>query len=878
MGKNITNILLLFAFLMPSLASAAASSDTLRTDTVANDSSYAWSQGLENVTVKATRIRMVSKGDTLIFDAAAFKAAEGSMLKEIIKQLPGTELKANGDITVNGRKIDFLTLNGKDFFKGKNNIMLDNLPSYTVKKINVYHKSTEESRYLGRDVGDKDYVMDVELKKEYAMGSTISGEAGGGSSKRYEGRGFGLGYTDLMRLSVFGTVNNVNDNSSPGSDGNWQTYTSPQSLTTSKNLGFGMNLQDKEGTVKDNLDGQMTWTGDEADSWNQTERFMPSGNTFSMSSSSASSNSFSANVSNILEMTKPLYMNLTTALYYNRSRTNATSRSAELTGSPAQYGSTPDALDSVFAAKIPAYGGSIADITTNRTGTVSAGKASNLYATANLYATKKLSEDCALNLSTMATLQRADTYGHDIYRLEYPKGNGSDDKRRRYTTSPTRSYSYTAHLSGYVTAVKDWTFTADAGYDQSREASENNLYRLDRLNGWGADGHHGIWQTPQTADSLMLALDAANSHTRSMIKRTYGGKVSAVYMKTDKNGYTRFSVSMPISRASEEMRYAKSGKDTTLNRAYNVMIPSAMLYKSTEKGGYSFSYNANVMPPSLTYMVDTEDSSNPLMVREGNPRLKNALNHFIAAGYDLRNDARQGLLSLSATATIMSHSVSNGYTYDRATGIRTYRPENVEGNWSASAYASYGCAIDSARIWTWQTSTNLTYNRNVDLVSDNNLNGSILSKVDNLLTTEDIYIRYQNGETSVQATGQMSWRNSSSGRKGFRTINSFDFNYGITAQIPLPWKLRLSTDITMYSRRGYDDRAMNTDDLIWNAQLSRSFLKGRLTVKIKGYDLIRQMKSVSYYVDGQGKTETWNNSLTRYVMVGIGFRLDGKRP
>ncbi len=877
MDNYISKILLWLAFLVPSLAASASRSDTLQTDTVAKDSSYAWSRGLEDVTVKATRIRMVSKGDTLIFDAAAFKTAEGSMLKEIIKQLPGTELKANGDITVNGRKIDFLTLNGKDFFKGKNNIMLDNLPSYTVRKINVYHKSTEESRYLGRDVGDKDYVMDVELKKEYSIGHTISGEAGSGSRKRYVGRTFGLGYTDLTRLSVFGSVNNVNDNSSPGSDGNWQTYTSPQSLTNTKDMGFGANIQNKDGTVKDNLDGQLTWTGNDADSWNQTERFLTSGNTFSMSSSSASSNSFSANVSNTLELTKPLYMNLTTALYYNRNSTTATSRSAELTGSPAQYGSTPNVLDSVFAVRMPAYGSGIADITTNRTGTVSVGKASNLYATANLYATKKLSKDCAINLSTMATLQRTDTYVHDIYRLEHPKGNVADDKRRRYTTSPMRSYSYTAHISGYVTAVKDWTFTADAGYDQSRDASESHLYRLDLLNGWGADSNHGIWQTPQSADSLMLALDAGNSYTRSSIKRKYGGKVSAVYMKTDKNGYTRFSVSIPINREYEEMRYAKAGKDTTLSRAYNVMIPSLMLYKSTEKGGYSFSYNANVMPPSLTYMVDTEDNSNPLMVRQGNPRLKNALNHFISAGYDLRNDARQGLLSLSATATFMSHSVSNGYTYDRATGIRTYKLENVEGNWSASAYASYGCAIDSAKLWTWQTSANLTYNRNVDFVSDNSQNGSMLSKVDNLMTTENIYIRYQKGETSVQATGQMSWRNSSSRRKGFSTINSFDFNYGLTAQITLPWKLRLSTDITMYSRRGYDDRAMNTDDLIWNAQLSRSFMKGRLTVKIKGYDLIGQMKSVAFYVDGQGKTENWNNSLTRYVMVGIGFRLDGNR-
>ena len=122
---------------------------------------------LGEVVVKATKVQMVYRGDTLVYNADAFNVPEGSMLDAIIKQMPGVELKANGEIYVQGRKVDFLTLNGENFFKGKNKILLENLPYYTVKNIEVYEKQTEKSEWLGVQEAPKDYVMDVVLKREY---------------------------------------------------------------------------------------------------------------------------------------------------------------------------------------------------------------------------------------------------------------------------------------------------------------------------------------------------------------------------------------------------------------------------------------------------------------------------------------------------------------------------------------------------------------------------------------------------------------------------------------------------------------------------------------------------------------------------------------
>lgn len=108
------------------------------------------------------------------------------------------------------------------------------------------------------------------------------------------------------------------------------------------------------------------------------------------------------------------------------------------------------------------------------------------------------------------------------------------------------------------------------------------------------------------------------------------------------------------------------------------------------------------------------------------------------------------------------------------------------------------------------------------------------------------------------------------------TVDAADFNYGLTAKASLPWKLQLSTDFTVYSRRGYDDEKMNTDDLVWNARLARTLLGGRATVMIDGFDMLHQLSALSYSMNAQGRTETYRNVIPRYVMLHVIYRLNIK--
>ncbi len=110
------------------------------------------SLNLDEVVVTATRVKFYYRGDTLVYDATAFQLPEGSMLDDLIRQLPGVTMNTDGEIFVNGRKVDELLLGSRSFFGGNKKVLMENLPYYTVKNLKVYEKQTDKSEALGYDV------------------------------------------------------------------------------------------------------------------------------------------------------------------------------------------------------------------------------------------------------------------------------------------------------------------------------------------------------------------------------------------------------------------------------------------------------------------------------------------------------------------------------------------------------------------------------------------------------------------------------------------------------------------------------------------------------------------------------------------------------
>ena len=121
------------------------------------------------------------------------------------------------------------------------------------------------------------------------------------------------------------------------------------------------------------------------------------------------------------------------------------------------------------------------------------------------------------------------------------------------------------------------------------------------------------------------------------------------------------------------------------------------------------------------------------------------------------------------------------------------------------------------------------------------------------------------------------WNRATSHRPGFETVNGADMSAGLSAKAQLPWNMELATDFSYIWRYGYSDESMNTRDLVWNAQLSKSVLKGNLTFTLIGFDILGQLSQINYSLNAQGRTEQWRNVIPSYGMLRITYRLS-KQP
>ena len=109
------------------------------------------------------------------------------MLDALIEQLPGAQLNESGVITVNGKRVSSLLVNGKDFFRGDPKIALENLPAYMVNKVKVYEQQSDFEEMTGLKEVERPLVMDVNLKRQYSIGWIANAEAARGTKEQVLG-------------------------------------------------------------------------------------------------------------------------------------------------------------------------------------------------------------------------------------------------------------------------------------------------------------------------------------------------------------------------------------------------------------------------------------------------------------------------------------------------------------------------------------------------------------------------------------------------------------------------------------------------------------------------------------------------------------------
>lgn len=832
-------------------------------------------RNLGEVVVKATKIRVAYRGDTVVYNADAFNLSEGAMLNELVRQLPGAELKPNGEIYVNGRKVDYLTLNGTDFFKGDNRKMLDNLPAFTVQQVKVYDKTTDRSEFLGYDTEKKAYVMDVSLKREYNTGYMANVAAGGGTDSHYAGRAFGLRYSDRSRVTLFGGMNNTNVyNDRPGENGEWPEESLTNGEFVTRQAGGEFFWQNKAKGIENNLTANAEWSDRDVNRKSATEAYLPQGNRYTRSSSLQDVDYMGVNANNWLTWkAKDHLLTVHSYVGYDRTDTHGYARDAAFDADPSAVGGIDEVLDSAFL--LPSSG-SARMRWLNRSSTRSFFEEWKYNVGHDMMWDAKLPWGDNLRLRFTGSLSRTENDRFEHYLLDYASSGSEADRRNRYDRGRRRNYYYQPSAEYTFNFPNDWHFLTYYIYKQDYRSDSSPRYRLDSLAGWEVGAARHLGELP-SARELSAALDVPNSYYRHDLSRVHTLGLRTFYSRRTEDKYVWFNFHLPFTQSKEDMRYRREEIDAGLQRRVFRVQPD-FTYLVYWFGGTryfrTFMVNADMAlgTPDLVNRLSVRDASDPLHVRVGNPDLQNSWRYNFRTGFLHRSPEKKWFTQVNVNAWLGVNDVAQGFSYNSETGVYTYRPQNVDGNRGVNGSLAFQ-KEGMAEYWNVGANLNYDFHRSVDLSSVEGMTESVLSKVHNHETKACLSTGYQRGSLTLNVGCDATYRHADGSRADFNTVDAFDFRYGLLGEYTMPWKIHLSTRLNMYSRRGYDEAVMNTDYLIWNASLSRSFLKDRLMVKVEGVDLLRQMRSVYMDVNVQGKTETYYNIVKGYYMLTLGWKL-----
>ncbi|RYY55082.1 MAG: TonB-dependent receptor [Chitinophagaceae bacterium] len=200
---------------------------------------------LGEVIVTSSRIPIVIRNDTIEFNANAFKTLPSAMLEDLLRKLPGVELGSNGSLTVNGKTVNRITLEGKQFFGNDLALALKNLPASMIDKVQVSEDKRERARNPDKPKSQMGQVMNLRFKKELKKGRFGNIQAGAGTRDLFTIGGNINVLRDTLQLSLIGESGNTRGNSTDiGSAGfgittNSRLGTSITTVAGKTDLSFG---------------------------------------------------------------------------------------------------------------------------------------------------------------------------------------------------------------------------------------------------------------------------------------------------------------------------------------------------------------------------------------------------------------------------------------------------------------------------------------------------------------------------------------------------------------------------------------------------------------------------------------------------------------
>ena len=823
---------------------------------------------LKGATVTAHAAKVTMKADTFVYNANAYRVPEGSVVEELVRRLPGAEVSDDGTVKINGKEVKKILVDGKEFMTGDTKTAMKNLPTSIIDRIKAYDQQSDLARISGIEDGEEQTVLDFGVKPGMNRGTMINADLGVGTEKRYSGRLFGGVMKSDMTVFLMTSANNVNDMGFPGGGGGGGRFgMGRQGLTATKMTGVNFNYEKKD---KLTLDGSVRWNHSDGDalSKSSTEKIF-SGSTSSFGNS-ISQNYTRSNGWDAQMRLEWMPDSMTNIMFrpnfrYNSNDGEQIGRNATFSEDPYNY--VADPLQSIFdlpSAIVLNYnvqnGISYSD-TKSVGGMLQLNRKLNNYGrNITLQLNGNWSEGNSKSLSNNYT---------ELISLD------SLYQTNRWNVTPSDNYSYSARVTYSEPIMRRTYLQFSYNFQYSYQKSDRQTYNLLDADFTDLNPIYRGWDS--YLDRSTLELDKRQS--RFSEYKNYA-HTAEVMLRIVRDSYT-FNVGFQVLPQKSHYIQDVPKQDGTVLRAdttrtvTNFTPTLDFRWKHGNTGQLRFNYRGNSRQPSISDLLDIYDDSDPLNIRTGNPGLKPSFTQNFRLNYNDYFQKHQQSIMTFINFSTTRNSVSNKVTYNKDTGGTITRPENINGNWNGNLGFMFNTALDSAAFFNVNTFTNLSYNHNVGFVSVDTKSDSEKSATNSLGISERLAGSYRNDWLEIELNGSINYQRSRNDLQPNNNLDTYTFSYGGMVGVTAPWGTSLTTNLTMQSRRGYSDASMNTNELIWNAQLSQSFLAGKaLTVSLQLYDILHQQSTVSRTLTAMQRSDTEYNAITSYGMLHVIYRLN----
>ncbi len=828
---------------------------------------------LKGAVVTAMAQKVTLKEDTFVYNSAAYRTPEGSVVEELVKRLPGAEVSDDGTIKINGKEVKKILVDGKEFMTGDTKTALKNLPTSIIDKIKAYDEKSDLSKVTGIDDGEEQTVLDFNVKKGMNKGLMSNIDLGIGNKDRYSARGMGGYFNNNNRFMLFGNANNTSDRGF-GGGGPRRGFGGGNGLNASKMLAANYNYEEKN---KFKFNTSLRWNHSDGDVWSRrsSENFMGSSSSFSNSLNQNFSRSDSWNGNIRLEWMPDTMTNILfrPSISWTTNDSRSMGLSASFNQDPYQY--TEDPLSDEGIEKMDEV-----DAVINRQKSVSLSYSKNNNIRGMLQLNRKLNNK-GRNVTLRMDAKYTDKDSKSIslqnahlYLVQNEAGLDSTYQTNRYNLTPSKDYSYSAQATYSEPLWKATFLQFSYKFTYSYSKSDRSTYDFSKYSFDGISPEYGAWGNYLGCLDGELGDYRDDKLSRYSEYRNYTHDIQ-VMMRFIRQKYNlNFGVMIQPQRSKFIQDYQGKYVDT-VRTVTNVSPTLDFRYRFSKMSNLRVNYRGTTSQPSISQLLDITDNSDPLNISKGNPGLKPSFTQNFRLFYNnfVQNHNKGVMTYINFSTT--SNSISNKVTYDETTGGRITRPENINGNWNVMGAFMFNCSIDSTGVWNINTDTNLGYNHYVSYLSLDKSQDSQKNTTQNTTWNERLSLSYRNDWLELSLDGTLAYNHAKNKLQPNSNLDTWQFSYGPSMTLTAPWGTSLNTSLSCSSRRGYSDASMNTDEFVWNAQLSQGFLKGKpLTVMLQFYDLLHQQSTFSRAISSVSRTDTEYNAINSYAMLHVVYRMN----